>query len=183
MHIQQQSWLHPASLEHPFAHKRRQEYIVYSPGKAAQTGRQFSQFASYRHYSVCHLNTFLLQKLLLFPHMKAASFLPGNILSPLGISWGMFLWLKYSIYFHPSQLLPVTGFWGLSEMSPFPSLITNKNNSLQMLTMKQFLLYWQAKPKEFSILAGMNVLRSKEKAAAEVFPVSSNTKEEQKGNR
>lgn len=52
-----------------------------------------------------------------------------------------------------------------------------------MLTMKQFLLHWQAKPKEFSILAGMNVLRSKEKAAAEVFPVSSNTKEEQKGNR
>lgn len=62
--------------------------------REAQSERQFSLFASYHHFSVCHLNTFLFQKLLLFLPMKTTCFFPGNILSSLGISWGIFFVAK-----------------------------------------------------------------------------------------
>lgn len=49
--------------------------------------------------------------------------------------WNFFV-AKIRYTFSPKPAFASYRFWGVSEMSSFPSLITNKNNGLQMLTLK-----------------------------------------------
>lgn len=86
--------------------------------------------------------------LLLFPHVKKTWFCTVNLLSSVGIRWGRFLWLNYSLPVLPKPAFASHIFSGLSETSPLPSLITKKNNSLQMLTLRWFLLYFSGKPQK-----------------------------------
>lgn len=141
MRTHQQSWLHPASPEHPPAHKGRREHIVYSPGKAAPSRSPGREAV----FPVCQLPSlfslpfqyfFFSQKAVASYIWRQPAFFPGNILSSLGISWEIFLWLKYNLVISPKPALKSYGWQTLSEASLFPSLIINKNNSLQLLTLK-----------------------------------------------
>lgn len=89
------------------------------------------------------------------------------------------MWLKYSLVISPKPAFESHSFSGVSETPPFSSLITNKNNSLQMLTLVSTVLcrqnpqissFFSIHPST-TLKAGIRVLQSKEKASVEVFPV------------